>query len=95
MTKNEIFFIVTFLNELSDRFGCDGCNDMKLKDTPGNRELVIAAERHAVGEEGELDICDYKDGRIIVTNNTFIVDYLKDKLSKENNITKSDLPDGM
>ncbi len=106
MTKNEVAFIVAFLNELDDQFGNDGCNDMYLKDTPENRKLFTEAEKHwSIENEVEEDeIQSVEDaiqvphyGRskvpMIGTNNQTILSYLRDKLAKEYSVDKKDIPE--
>lgn len=79
MTRNEMVFIVGFLNELDDRFSSDGCNDMFLDDTPENRELVLAANKLYYGEDEEIRLYGGKIG----TSNHNILHYVKTKLMKE------------
>ena len=76
MNKTELNLIIEFLNELSDRFGNDVCNDFELNDTPENRRLVKDAELYCDMHERELSIHNNK----ITTTNFILVDYLKRKL---------------
>jgi hypothetical protein len=43
MTKLELTLLDGFLDELSDRFSSDGCNDYFLADTAETRDLIRAA----------------------------------------------------
>lgn len=97
MTKNEIAYILGFLNELDDKFGNDGCNDMYLPDTPENRELYIAAATLDLEETGEEEIESVEDAlrgkKKIGTNNLMILAYLRKKLMEEYSLTKKEIPD--
>lgn len=88
MTKNEMRLVVGFLEELDDKFGSDGCNDMWLPNTPANRELNLAAEKfwRKVNEDEEESSDDPPEGDIIDTNNQVILGYLIHRLKKEHRI---------
>ena len=91
MTKNEVAFLAAFLDELSDRFGNDGCNDMFLKDTPNNRKLVIAAEKHQAKEQGEeADTEVHLHNKKLGTMNSTVLDYLRDKFMKKFKLKKAE-----
>jgi len=78
LTKTEAKLIVQFLDELSERFGNDGCNDFTLDDTPENRAFVEAAQE---GQDLELSID--KKQMLIYTFNTLIVDHLIARVKEE------------
>lgn len=90
MTRHEAAGIAAFLDELGDRFGNDGCNDLTLPDTPENRAMILAAEAHALGDDASGRVGGY-DGKLM-TNNMFVIDYLKSKLMQEHSLADSDLP---
>lgn len=43
MTPAETKLLSGFMEELIERFSCDGCNDFELEDTPEHRALVAVA----------------------------------------------------
>lgn len=93
MTNNEAKYMAAFLDELTDRFGNDGCNDMFLPDTPENREIVKEAEKN--NPDWKLSFYETKKGepKKICTLNIIVIDYLKNKFMQEHGIEKNDLPD--
>lgn len=92
MTRNEMLYIVGFLNELSDRFSNDGCNDMYLVDTPENREMCIEAEKFSYGEVYTQPYDSQKSKGEFCVNNNLVIDFLCNKLMKEFHIKKEDVP---
>lgn len=88
MKKHEMIVLVGFLNELSDEFSNAGCNDFELPNTPENRELIIAAEKHADCYEEEWHEND-KD--TISSSDTIVLEYLIHRLKEEHSITNKDL----
>jgi len=86
LTKNEMTHLLGFLEELSDRFGNDGCNDYAMEDTPENRELFAAVDDHLMktchGYE-KSDVTKRIHQGKIHTLNTRVLDCLRDKLKRE------------
>lgn len=83
MNKTELKQIARFLEELSNRFDTDGCNDMELEDTAENRTMINSAEK-LYDPESDFVAIPYK-GKLS-TNNSTLLDYLKAKFEKENGI---------
>lgn len=74
MKPSEIQLLSGFLDELNEKFSCDGCNDYDMEDTPENRELFISGRKR---EEPGLDADEYEvrigeDGRIECHNQTIL-----------------------
>ncbi len=90
MTKNELAYIAMFLEQLGDRFGNDGCNDMTIPDTPENRQLVSEAEIEFTEEDGTQMEINASDGAIH-TGNHVILRCLQDKFMKEHGISEEDV----
>lgn len=88
MTKHEMIFVVSFLEDLNDGYSNDGCNDLDLKATPENIELAIVATKNETGEDEEFK--PNKKGNICCIN-TFIVLELQKRIMNEFGITKKDL----
>jgi hypothetical protein len=88
MNKTENELIVSFLSELSDRFGDDGCNDYFL---PNNEESLVLAKAASYAYDDSFNEELNIDKKGIYTCNTAILDFLIKKIMTENNITKEDL----
>lgn len=85
MTKNEMGYVVAFLRDLLDRYGNDGCNDLKMPDTPENRALIAAAEK--------MDVSNIKPWKgELCTYNHVILGHLTDKMMKAHGLTEADVP---
>lgn len=89
MTHSQAVYVAAFLDQLSDRFGNDGCNDMWLDNTAENRELVTKANR-AAGWNCEAEELLHRSGRLIAQNN-HVCDYLLSVLMSEYAITDKEL----
>lgn len=100
-TDAEAKYLASFLNELSDRFGNDGCNDMFLPNTPENAAMVKAAQLHqyaddrnAFDDEAQAsEISLHKIGKVkkISTMNSVVLDYLRDRFMRQHGITRRNL----
>ena len=92
LSKTEAAYIAAFLEELDDRFGNDGCNDMYVPDTPENRTMVAAAEQLWAGtNETEPAPLQVRKKRISTGNETVIA-YLKKRLCDEYGLDEADIP---
>lgn len=101
MKKIEAIAIANFLEELSTRFGNDGCNDMRLEATEENYELIKNAEMNNLRCSNEEEWISHKEYHPIIahmsnfksyyyTNNFIILDYVADVFSKEQNLNGTD-----
>lgn len=100
LTQNEAAYIAAFLEELDDRFGNDGCNDMSLPNTPENREMVVAADKIWCDEndvdederESKKDLLRTMYGRgkkaKLSINNQTIILFLKKRLMEAYGLTE-------
>lgn len=75
--------LVDFLEQLSDRFGNDGCNDFYLPNDEKHRELmrtVIKSQFSPEAQEEELAWLERqaKNGKKLVTMNITVLGYLID-----------------
>jgi len=88
LTDLEAKILKEFLEESSDRFCNDGCNDYELENTKENvrfLEEVIKTQfdtEEDVKEEIEFLHYYAKDSNELRTMNSLILDYLKDKMFK-------------
>lgn len=69
MTPIERTLIISFLEDLSERQGDDGCNDHVLIDTPENREFILSAYN------GEIELW-LSPGKIHATNFVLVEELL-------------------
>jgi hypothetical protein len=102
-TDAEALYLASFLNELSDRFGNDGCNDMYLPNTPENAAMVKAAQLHQFADDchafedeaeaSEVSVQSMGKGkpRKISTMNSVVLDYLQDRFMRQHGITRRNL----
>lgn len=86
MTQNEAKLIAAFMQELSDRFGNDGCNDYDLPATPENRQLIMDAQKWGRADEVPTEPREY-NGKYC-TYNWEILSYLRHKFMEENGLTE-------
>lgn len=97
MNKIEAIAIANFLEELSTRFGYDGCNDMRLLATDENYELIKNAEMNNLHCASEEEWHSHKEYNPIkahmsnfksyyYTNNYLILDYVRDVFLKEQDL---------
>ncbi len=91
MTRSEKTLIAAFLKDLSTIYGNNSCNELTLPDTPENRLLVKAANKHATGTEPDEEDYVSDDGTLCVCD-WFMVDLLRHRLQKQHGITDDQLP---
>lgn len=84
MNNSEKKILLDFLEELSDRFGNDGCNDYELDNSSENRELCYAAMEYGVSK-GEADewLENLNLSKKIIFSNFIILDYLIQKFKND------------
>ena len=75
MTKAEVKILDDMLEDLDNHYGNAGCNDMKLEDTPENRQIVELAEKDA----GFVEKLSVSKGKILTTD-FVILSYLRKRL---------------
>lgn len=96
LTKNEIAYVVGFLNELENEFSNASCNDMFLPDTPENKRMIKEASIEEMGNDFNEDWlkAHMTNGEMkIGTNNHTILNYLKRKLIKTAGLKENEIPD--
>lgn len=84
LNDSERAVLLQFLDELSQRFSCDGCNDLCLPNTPENKELATRAYRFCMSkEDAKYWIAGFEreTGSVIGVSNQIIVDYLRGKIT--------------
>ncbi len=81
LTQTEKDVLLGFVDELMDRFGNDGCNDMSLPRNRENRELIRAVDEY----EGLPEEERYVQPRTgpLVTSNITVLEYIKHRLEEE------------
>lgn len=86
MNPNEKSIFIGLLNRLDDYLSYEGCNDMRLPDTPENRRLITEAEMwnvHAATEEEWKAHPDYHEVSLcngeLLTSDYLIFGYLRHK----------------
>lgn len=79
LNKAEVKLIIMFLDEYAELLGNNGCNDLKLDNTPENREIVKSAEKDQSGEDWNDTV---PKGKSFYTTDFVVVGYLADKLKK-------------
>ena len=88
LTDLEVTILKEFLEELSDYFSHDNCNDYELENTKENvkfLEKVIKTQfdkEKDIKEEIKFLHNDAKNCSRLCTANLFILDYLKNKMFK-------------
>jgi hypothetical protein len=92
MTRTEAILVASFLEQLSDRFSTDGCNDMWLDNNAENMSIVTEAEKLAKFDADPIADRTGDDNEI-GTSNTLILDYVLNRFMEENKITKKDFVD--
>ena len=80
LSKIEASLIAAFLEDLSNRYANDGCNDLSLPNTPENVEFVKAAETYEEEYPEDWEVHESKDGKKIYTNNMVVVGYLERRM---------------
>ena len=81
LDKVELDLLCQFMEQLSDRFGNDGCNDMSFPNTEENRALL-----HAVNtwlDPAEDPIPEVYKGNVLYGSNWIVLDYIRDKIAKQ------------
>ncbi len=79
LNRNELNLIASFLEELSERFSNDGCNDFEIKDTEENRVLL----RKIMEPNDEFHIYSYSSHDVLLTNNFQVVSALQERIFEE------------
>jgi hypothetical protein len=77
MNAHKLKLVIGFLEELSERYGNDGCNDFEMEYTPENLEIVTAAEKEAYGIHAQPPSVE---GGKIHTTNFLVLDYVIEQL---------------
>jgi hypothetical protein len=77
LTDFEMAWVVTFLEELGDRYSNDGCNELQLPATPEGRRLAAEAFRWATGEDERPA---GPDGKPPCSDNNMVLGCLRAKL---------------
>lgn len=84
MNNSEKKILLDFLEELSDRFGNDGCNDYELDNSPETRELCYAAMEYGAGKKDADEWLENLDlSKKIIFPNFIILDYLIKKFKND------------
>jgi hypothetical protein len=85
MTKAELKLVASFLEELDNRFGEDGCNDYELPNTPENRKLLKKAFKWGCASDADELIKEMEEdtGPTISTMNNIVCGYLAHLAKKE------------
>lgn len=87
-----------FLDDLSDRFSCDGCNDLDIPGCSPYKELEREANKEYYEEEkkskGQLALQLEEEKEYITTSNWSILDYLRGLILKSTGIVKEDITNG-
>lgn len=89
ITKAEMTHIAKFLDELTDRFGTDGCNDMSVENTPENAQMlrcmIRCSEMEPEDVKSDLEHLEaqVKSRKEIIINNTDLCYYLLGIVKKE------------
>lgn len=80
ITNNDVTILLNFLEDLSERFGNAGCNDMELPDTPENRSLIEEAL-----EPGETFTVV---GNKLLTSDFIVLDAIRNRLAADYGIER-------
>lgn len=79
LSKTEKTVLLSFLEELIERFGNDGCNDNSMPDTPENREFLKAVSK----ESDEVNYYVDDDSDLIYGDNMEVVSYLISRVKEQ------------
>lgn len=79
LTENETDYIVMFLSDLSNRFGTDASNDIRLPNTRATHEMCASACK-ASGDPDNVFEAPPKGEAFFYFHNGTLVDYLIHRL---------------